>query len=156
MKLLTLIKAASKHYPDNYILDLHKGLVDGDGLAKFVISEISETYDPGSTSMDQVNEAIRVMDRAIEDLKCVQRGLFELQKQTTWKDRSDLGTENPTRWVQERLDTIVDYRLMQGLPLVVATNATLEELGTRVASRLHRAGQIVAIGGVPYHAEGLE
>ena len=68
----------------------------------------------------------------------------------------DLGTENPTRWVQERLDTIVDYRLMQGLPLVVATNATLEELGTRVASRLHRAGQIVAIGGVPYHAEGLE
>lgn len=65
----------------------------------------------------------------------------------------DLGTENPTRWVQERLDTIVDYRLMHGLSLVVTANVTLEELGVRIASRLDRVGRLVAIEGPAYSTE---
>ncbi len=61
----------------------------------------------------------------------------------------DLGTENPTPWVQEKLDTIVDYRLMHGLNLVVTTNFGYEELPVRIASRLSRAGRIVLIEGPP-------
>ena len=51
----------------------------------------------------------------------------------------DLGVEYRTDWVQEKLDTIIDYRLMQGLPLVVTTNKPLDELPFRIASRLKRA-----------------
>ena len=50
----------------------------------------------------------------------------------------DLGAEYRTPWVQEKLDTIIDYRLINGLPLVVTTNTPLDELPFRIASRLRR------------------
>ena len=57
----------------------------------------------------------------------------------------DLGTENSTPWVQEKLDTIVDYRLMHELALVVTANLSLSQLSPRIASRLMRHGQVVAV-----------
>jgi len=57
----------------------------------------------------------------------------------------DLGTENRTPWVQEKLDTIIDYRLMNGLALVVTTNLTIDDLNFRVAARLRRHGKIIFI-----------
>jgi len=51
----------------------------------------------------------------------------------------DLGAESRTPWVQEKLDTIVDYRIMQGLPLVVTTNMPANELPFRIESRLKRS-----------------
>jgi DNA replication protein DnaC len=65
----------------------------------------------------------------------------------------DLGVENSTSWVQEKLDTLVDYRLMHGLALVVTTNLTLEELPARISSRLERAGHVIGIKGEPYKSE---
>ena len=62
----------------------------------------------------------------------------------------DLGTENPTPFVQEKLDTIIDYRLMHDLSLVVTTNLSLSQLPERIASRLRRGGEIVTISG-PEH-----
>ncbi len=62
----------------------------------------------------------------------------------------DLGVENSTPWVQEKLDTIVDYRLMHELALVVTTNLSLSQLPERIASRLRRYGEIVTING-PEH-----
>ncbi|MBA7681752.1 Primosomal protein DnaI [subsurface metagenome] len=50
----------------------------------------------------------------------------------------DLGTENRTPWVQEKLDTIIDYRLSWSLPLVVTTNTPMDELPFRITSRLGR------------------
>ncbi|GAI59380.1 unnamed protein product [marine sediment metagenome] len=44
----------------------------------------------------------------------------------------DLGTENRTPWVQEKMDIIVDYRLVQGLHLVVTTNTPMDELPFRI------------------------
>ncbi len=58
----------------------------------------------------------------------------------------DLGVENSTRWVQEKLDTIVDHRLMNGLSLLVTTNLTMDELNFRISSRLQRRnGRVVVI-----------
>lgn len=57
----------------------------------------------------------------------------------------DLGTEASTPWVNEKLDTILDYRLVQGLPLVATTNKRMDELPFRIASRLRRAGRVVVI-----------
>ncbi len=51
----------------------------------------------------------------------------------------DLGTEYRTPWVQEKLDIIIDYRLMHGLSLVVTTNTPMDELPFRIASRLQRS-----------------
>jgi DNA replication protein DnaC len=51
----------------------------------------------------------------------------------------DLGTENPTRWVEEKLEEIVDYRYINALPLVVTTNIRMEELPVKIASRFLRA-----------------
>lgn len=63
----------------------------------------------------------------------------------------DLGTENKTPWVQERLDTLIDYRLRQGLALVVATNTPMEDLPFRIRSRLEREGRVIYIRAHDYH-----
>jgi DNA replication protein DnaC len=50
----------------------------------------------------------------------------------------DLGAEYNTGWVQEKLETIIDYRYMNSLSLIVTTNKTLGELSQRIRSRLMR------------------
>lgn len=62
----------------------------------------------------------------------------------------DLGTENSTAWVQEKLDIIVDYRLMHELSLVVTTNLSLSQLPLRIASRLLRTGEVVTINALEH------
>jgi len=57
----------------------------------------------------------------------------------------DLGAENRTDWVQEKLDTIIDYRLMHGLALVVTTNLTIDQFTFRIGSRLKSNGKVVFI-----------
>lgn len=64
----------------------------------------------------------------------------------------DLGTENRTPWVQERLDTIIDSRLTSGLALVVTTNLPMEDLPFRIRSRLSREGRVVYIAAPEYHS----
>jgi len=68
----------------------------------------------------------------------------------------DLGTEYRTPWVQEKLDIIVDYRLVQGLPLVVATNTPMDDLPFRLASRLGRlpTSRVVFIEAPEFEQEG--
>jgi len=64
----------------------------------------------------------------------------------------DLGTESATPWVQEKLDTIVDYRLVHNLPLVITSNLAIHELPIRIASRLQRfeEGRVVVLEGQEY------
>lgn len=50
----------------------------------------------------------------------------------------DLGVENPTPWVNERLETIIDYRYARNLPLAITTNLPLAQLRIRIASRIQR------------------
>jgi DNA replication protein DnaC len=62
----------------------------------------------------------------------------------------DLGTENRTPWVHEKLDVIIDYRLMNNLALIVTTNSTLDDLPFRISSRLKRGGNVVGIDAPGY------
>lgn len=64
----------------------------------------------------------------------------------------DLGVEKSTDWVSEKLDTIVDYRYIRGLPLVVTTNKPMDELPVRIASRLQRfqPGKILVLDVAEY------
>jgi DNA replication protein DnaC len=61
----------------------------------------------------------------------------------------DLGVEKQTPWVMEELDTIINYRYVNGLPLVVTSNLTLADLSPRIASRLQRESwcRVIDIGG---------
>jgi len=63
----------------------------------------------------------------------------------------DLGTQNKTPWVQERLDTLINHRLTHELALVVTTNLPLEDFPFRVRNRLEREGRVVYISAPEYH-----
>lgn len=68
----------------------------------------------------------------------------------------DYGMESKTDWVQEKLDTIVDYRLMNNLSLIVTSNKSLDEMPPRIRSRLmrHPQGTIVTILAGEYSMRG--
>jgi DNA replication protein DnaC len=59
----------------------------------------------------------------------------------------DYGVESSTPWVQEKFDTILDYRLMHNLSLIVTSNNSLDEMPPRIRSRLmrHPKSKIITI-----------
>ena len=59
----------------------------------------------------------------------------------------DYGLQSSTPWVQEKLDTLIDYRLMNNLSLIVTSNNSLDEMPPRIRSRLmrHPNSKIIAI-----------
>lgn len=59
----------------------------------------------------------------------------------------DLGAQSSTPWAVEKLETIIDYRYINGLPLVVTCNMPVDDFSFRIASRLRRfeAGKIIVI-----------
>jgi DNA replication protein DnaC len=70
----------------------------------------------------------------------------------------DLGAEKPTGFAKEKLYAIINYRSMNGLPLVVTSNKPLDEIpgddDHRIASRLRRFDfcRVVGIEGEEYWA----
>jgi len=82
MTLNHLIKTASKGYPDDLVEMIHAGN-DGrdppmvaDGLASFVATEIKETFDEDASNKEQLDTAIGVVHKAIEDLEGVLNSLI--------------------------------------------------------------------------------
>lgn len=83
MTLLKLLEIANKGYDEEGTLAMHyhaktgklksPGAMTklGDGLARFVVVEIAETFDPEASSADQVAEAIRVMESAGREIEGV-------------------------------------------------------------------------------------
>jgi hypothetical protein len=76
---LELLKAANRHYPDgqlaNYFDEKTGKLVEdgegGDTLAQFIVVELSE-------AADTPQEAVRLMERAQDDIREAIIGLLEL------------------------------------------------------------------------------
>ena len=66
----------------------------------------------------------------------------------------DLGSENPTRWVRDRLYTLINSRYSGGRATIVTTNLSLEaladRLGERTVSRLWGASLVVNFRGADY------
>ncbi|MFA5378197.1 MAG: ATP-binding protein, partial [Dehalococcoidia bacterium] len=71
----------------------------------------------------------------------------------------DMGVEKESEWSQEQLQTIIHYRGINGLPLVVTTNHPLNELKNdpegRIASRLQRETwcKVIVLGGQEHRLE---
>jgi DNA replication protein DnaC len=51
----------------------------------------------------------------------------------------DFGTHNATSWAQEKLFQIINYRYINKLPTVITTNLILDEIESRIRSRLQDA-----------------
>jgi hypothetical protein len=83
MKLKQLLDEANKGYPDQFLSGFYDDegkliteRVLGDGLARFVVTEISETFDAEATDEAQLHEARRVIEQAIIDLNGVRLALL--------------------------------------------------------------------------------
>ncbi len=58
----------------------------------------------------------------------------------------DYGAESKTAWVQEKLDALIDYRLMNNKSLIVTSNLSLDEMPNRIRSRIMRHPKSVIVG----------
>ena len=79
MKLNDLIRIAAAGYPDAQVLEYwdfegakpRSNPDGGDTLARFVALELAETFDSETTNDQQISESVRVLTRAVDDLKAV-------------------------------------------------------------------------------------
>lgn len=55
-----------------------------------------------------------------------------------WLVLDDLGMENETEWVKEKLTQVFNYRADHGLPLFVTSNNRVESFPPRIAARIRR------------------
>jgi DNA replication protein DnaC len=69
----------------------------------------------------------------------------------------DLGSENPTHWVRDRLYTLINSRYLSQRPTIVTTNLSLEaladRLGERTVSRLWGVSLVINFGGADYREQ---
>jgi hypothetical protein len=90
MDINKIMEVVSQRYDDGLIaqcwdekkkcpVSAKKAREAGDGLAYFIVIEISETYDPVASDAEQIAEAIRVMNSASYQLSEVIDGLEQFQ-----------------------------------------------------------------------------
>lgn len=84
MKINDLMEIVHAHYDDrgtenffNVDKECPRYTQAGDTLAKFIVVEISETFEPAASTDDQLEEAIRVMQSARNQLNDLIEGLEE-------------------------------------------------------------------------------
>jgi hypothetical protein len=77
MKLENIINIANEAYPDGLIAQAAEEKNVGDGLAQFIATELTETFDPDSDTAEQLIEAVRCMTTAQKELMTVTLALQE-------------------------------------------------------------------------------
>jgi len=94
MTLVQLLNKANEGYDDHFLSEYFhpktgkfNRKAEGDGLARFIVIEISETFDAESTDLQQVDEAIRVMIQAREDIRRVIVALRKGRGEAFWKEQ---------------------------------------------------------------------
>ncbi len=81
LTLVGLLNLANEGYPDGFLSEYYDAETgkhrngDGDTLAKFIVIELRDNFDPEATREDQIEEAHRVLNNAIDDIEHVIRAL---------------------------------------------------------------------------------
>ena len=57
----------------------------------------------------------------------------------------DLGAENPSPWAKEKLFQLLNHRHVERLPTVITTDADLDELDPRLASRMQQESVVMRV-----------
>jgi len=88
MELKKLIDAANAAYPDDLIRRYEEGRTGnlGDTLAKFILLELEETFDPDATDEKQVETAARAMETAEGELAKVRKAIEALRPMQNGKE----------------------------------------------------------------------
>ena len=70
MTLRELIEIANTNYPDGYIVGCFedRNVGQDDGLAKFIVDELTDSYDGDATDEQQLDEALRVITNAMRQV----------------------------------------------------------------------------------------
>ena len=68
MTLKQIVELADKNYPDGAIISEFSGHDAGDGLARFIVRELRDTYDKSASDAEQIKEAWRVLDRGTAEI----------------------------------------------------------------------------------------
>ena len=77
MTLVELLDLANAGYSDGFLSQYYDETgkfneeASGDSLARFIVAEIIETYDPEATTATQLAEARRVVERGLGDIRAV-------------------------------------------------------------------------------------
>ena len=126
----------------------------GCGKTHLAVAIVNERMRQGQTVLfafvpDLLRDLRRGFDRDDYDRR------FERYCEVPLLVLDDLGAENTTPWVQQELDSIVNYRAVRHLPLIVTTNLQPTDLAPRIRSRLLRAddGRVVQITSGEYRNE---
>ena len=84
LTLTDLLNAANEHYYEGYLsmyFDVTTGgrrAASGDTLAEFIVCELRESFDGKSSRERQVAAAVRMLERAKEDIQNAIVGLQEI------------------------------------------------------------------------------
>jgi hypothetical protein len=77
LTLLELLNLANDAYPDGFLAEYYDAETGerqsggGDSLARFIVAEISETFDPDAPRPAQLREGRVALNHAIDDLQSV-------------------------------------------------------------------------------------
>jgi hypothetical protein len=77
LTLLELLNLANEAYPDGFLAEYYDARTGkrlpggGDSLARFIVAELSETFDPDAPRQAQLGEARTALSHAIDDLQMV-------------------------------------------------------------------------------------
>lgn len=77
LSLLELLNRANEAYPDGFLAEYYDAKTGerqqggGDSLARFIVAELSETFDPGAARAAQLQEARNALNHAADDLERV-------------------------------------------------------------------------------------
>ncbi len=106
-----------------------------------------KTHLVAAIANDAVSKGISTLFITVPDLLDSLRFSFD-SKETTYEERfeeirgvnllvlDDFGTQNATPWAQEKLFQIINHRYVNKLPTVITTNLNLDDIESRIRSRL--------------------
>ena len=103
-------------------------------------------------------------DRILDNLRDAYEGYQGFRSAMSRYERcelliiDDLGVEKGTSWAQSKLDSLIDYRYANKLPLVVTTNGKGEDLPPRIADRLRdvRKSKVIQISAESYREKPVD
>ena len=81
MTIKEILDIAAAGYGDDVIRGFYddagqfQKVADGDTLARFIVLELIETFDPEATEVEQLKQAVRVMNNATADVRNVRNAL---------------------------------------------------------------------------------
>lgn len=82
MKIINILDRANSRYPDNFLSEYYDKDGNyypgsGDSLARFIVSEIIDTFDPKASDQSQLEQAAIALRNSIYEIESVIDSLYD-------------------------------------------------------------------------------